>query len=117
MSQDVRASSHGTWQQLLCLLCSVSERGRKTKKQPKMQIIALLSGLDVENNESVIQSTQTVTKLEFRTSPSPALWAHGSRLRWAAPACEGAPVTPVGGHGEGAAPEPCPRGAGQLNAG
>lgn len=38
-----------------------------------MQITALLSGLDVENNLSVIQSAEMVAKLEFKTHPSPAL--------------------------------------------
>jgi len=50
--------------------CLASQRGEGTpKKAPKMQITALLSWLDVENNLSVIQSTGAVTKLEFKTSP------------------------------------------------
>lgn len=62
--------------------CVASQKGEGTQEeQPEMQIIALLSKLDVENNLSMIQSTETVTKLELKTSPSPVLQAHGWWLR------------------------------------
>lgn len=61
-----------------------------------MQITTLLSSLDVENNLSVIQSTETVKRLEFNTSLSPALWAHGSQLHWTVPDLEGAALTAGG---------------------
>lgn len=80
ISQDVRASPHGTWQLLLCPLCSVSERGRNKKKQTIQNANYCSAGWAGCGKQSVIQGTERLTKSEFKTSPSPALWAHVAAL-------------------------------------